>query len=259
MNSFAQAQTADPAQAVAETRARELTARYSGLAGRDLVEAMIERAFPGRIALLSSFGSEAAVLLHMVASVDPATPVIFLDTGKLFGETLAYRQRLVTQLGLTQVRAVTPEAADLSARDPQGLLWRHDPERCCHLRKVAPLRRALTGLEAWINGRKSYQGELRSDLPPIEAAEGRVKVNPLARWRRRDIEAYFERHDLPRHPLEADGFLSIGCMPCTDRVAAEENPRAGRWRGIDKSECGIHLPWPATGRQAEAGAVGVED
>jgi phosphoadenosine phosphosulfate reductase len=123
------------------------------------------------------------------------------------------------------------------------------------VRKVLPLRRALAGLEAWINGRKGYQGELRAGLPLIEAAEGRVKVNPLAGWRKRDIDAYFERHDLPRHPLEADGFRSIGCIPCTDRVAAAEGHRAGRWRGIDKSECGIHLPPPGAARLGRAGAA----
>ena len=238
-----------------ELRARGLAARCRGLAGRELLAVMIERVFPGRIALVSSFGSEAAVLLHMVSGIDPATPVIFLDTGKLFGETLAYRERLVARLGLREVRSVSPDAADLDAHDPNGVLWRRHADQCCLVRKVLPLRRALGGLEAWINGRKGYQGELRSGLPLIEAADGRVKINPLAGWRKRDIDAYFERHDLPRHPLEADGFLSIGCMPCTDRVAAHEGHRAGRWRGIDKNECGIHLPPPAAARLGRAGAA----
>ncbi len=237
-----------------EARARALAARYRGLAGRDLLAAMIERVFPGRIALVSSFGAEAAVLLHMVSGIDPATPVIFLDTGKLFGETLAYRERLVARLGLEDVRSVSPDAADLDAHDPDAVLWRRDADLCCFVRKVRPLRRALLGLEAWINGRKGYQGELRTGLPLIEAVEGRVKVNPLAGWSRRDIDAYFECHDLPRHPLEADGFLSIGCMPCTDRVAADEGHRAGRWRGLDKSECGIHLPPPVAARLGGAAA-----
>ena len=246
--------TARASVIAAEARARALVARTRGLAGRELLAVMIERVFPGRIALVSSFGSEAAVLLHMVSGIDPATPVIFLDTGKLFGETLAYRERLVARLGLRQVRSVSPDAADLEAHDVDGVLWRLNPDQCCFVRKVLPLRRALAGLEAWINGRKGYQGELRTGLPLIEAVEGRVKVNPLAGWSRRDIDAYFECHDLPRHPLEADGFLSIGCMPCTDRVAADEGHRAGRWRGLDKSECGIHLPPPVAARLGGAAA-----
>jgi phosphoadenosine phosphosulfate reductase len=225
---------------------RELDRSYRGVPARDLLAAMIEREFPGRIAVVSSFGIEAAVLLHHVASLAPHVPVIFLDTGKLFGETLRYRDALVKRLGLSDVRTVLPDARDLAAEDPEGVLWSEEADRCCFIRKVLPLRRALAGFEAWINGRKSYQGGRRNGLPVLEAADGRVKVNPLAGWTRAEIEDYFARHGLPRHPLEADGFTSIGCMPCSSRTLAGEGPRAGRWRGLYKSECGIHLDLPAS-------------
>jgi len=198
--------------------------------------------FPGRAAMTSSFGAEAAVLLHMVAEIAPATPVLFLDTGKLFDETLAYRDALIDRLGLSDVRTLTPAAYELNALDPKGDLHATAPDQCCFVRKVAPLDRGIAGFDAWITGRKAYQSAGRSGLKPIEAAEGRIKINPLLGWRPADIDAYMARHGLPAHPLLADGFLSIGCAPCTDRACAGEDPRAGRWRGRGKTECGIHLP-----------------
>ncbi|HYE52573.1 MAG TPA: phosphoadenylyl-sulfate reductase [Azospirillaceae bacterium] len=208
---------------------------------RTVLESAIE-AFGDRLALVSSFGAESAVLLDMVAAIDPATPVIFLNTGKLFGETLRYRTRLVERLGLTDVREVKPDPADLQRTDPDGVVWAGNPDACCHVRKTLPLERALAGFGAWITGRKRFQGATRAGLPVLEAADGRVKVNPLAGWSRDRLLAYLDARDLPRHPLEADGYLSIGCMPCTDRVAPGEDVRAGRWRGSEKTECGIHLP-----------------
>lgn len=233
--------------------AERLLERYGGLDGLDVVAAMIEREFPGEIALVSSFGTGSAVLLDMVARVDPRTPVLFLDTGKLFGETRRYRDRLVERLGLRDVRTLHPDPAALAEADPKGLLWTQDPDRCCQVRKVEPLERGLAGFRAWFTGRRRGQSPTRAGLAPIEAAEGRIKVNPLAAWSDADVDAYFAARDLPRHPLEADGFLSIGCMPCTDRVAPGEDPRAGRWRGRDKIECGIHLPRSA---QTRVGAIG---
>jgi phosphoadenosine phosphosulfate reductase len=225
----------------------ELFLRYGDLPTARLVAAAI-RVFAGRIALVSSFGADAAVLLHLVASADRHTPVILIDTGKLFPETLAYRDRLVTQLGLTDVRAVGPSPAALAAADPDGTLWRRDPDRCCALRKVAPFAAALEGFEAWISGRKRFQGAARASLPLFERdAGGRIKVNPLAAWSPVDIAAYFAAHELPEHPLVAFGYASIGCLPCTEPVATEDDARAGRWRGRAKTECGIHisLPTPA--------------
>lgn len=197
--------------------------------------------FPGRLALVSSFGAEAAVLLDLVASVDPTVPVLFVDTGKLFGETLRYRDRVAERLGLTDVRSIRPRKDALDAADPNGILWTQNPDACCAVRKVEPLERALSGFDAWISGRKRFHGATRTSLPKAEFVDGRVKINPLADWSRDQIQARFKASKLPRHPLEADGFLSIGCMPCTDRVAPGEDIRAGRWRNQDKTECGIHF------------------
>ena len=247
MTSAVTASALQPApESIAETAAAtasELNERYRGADTPSLLAAVIRHEFPGDIALVSSFGAEAAVLLHMVADIDRATPVIFLDTGKLFGETLRYRDTLADLLGLTDVRTVAPDPARIDSVDPDGVLWYGNPNMCCYLRKVEPLNRALNGFSSWISGRKGFHGGERVNLPTIEATEdGRVKINPLAGWGQADVEAYFDRHGLPRHPLQADGFLSIGCMPCTDRVAPGEDPRAGPWRGRNKSECGIHLP-----------------
>lgn len=197
--------------------------------------------FPGRIATVSSFGTESVVLLHLIAQVDKATPVLFLDTGHLFPETLAYRDQLVDLLGLTQVLTFTPDPEALKARDPENGLWSEDPDACCAVRKVEPLARALAPYGAWINGRKRYQAQTRSTIPVLESDGPRVKFNPLATMGRDDLLAYMDHHDLPHHPLEKHGFLSIGCMPCTSRVKPGEDPRAGRWRGRAKTECGIHL------------------
>ena len=196
----------------------------------------------GRVAAVSSFGAESAVLLHIIAEIDPDTPVIFINTQKMFGETLAYRDELAERLGFTDLRVYRPDPRLLAARDRPGLRWSYDPDGCCDLRKVEPLRRALVPFEAWISGRKRAQADTRATLPRVEADEGRLKVNPLADWSKTDLEAYFADHDLPRHPLEAQGYTSIGCAPCTSKVQPGEDPRAGRWRGWDKLECGIHKP-----------------
>jgi phosphoadenosine phosphosulfate reductase len=230
----------DPEAGLA-AEARALTVEFENAAPEDILRAALRTHFPGQIAMVSSFGADSAVLLHMISTIDPSTPVVFIDTGKLFGETLRYRDALVQRLGLTDVRSVKPQRARLDAVDPDGTLWFRDTDACCAVRKVEPLRFALDGFEAWVTGRKRYQAETRARLPVFEADNGRIKVNPLAGWTSADVEAYRQKHDLPPHPLVADGFRSIGCMPCTDRVADGEDDRAGRWRGRAKTECGIHL------------------
>ncbi len=233
-------------QTASARRAAGLLDSYGHLSGRDLLEVMIGIEFPGRIALASSFGAESAVLLHMISQIDRSLPVLFLNTGKLFGETLRYRDALVESLGLTGVTEVKPDPARLRESDGNGVLWRTNPDLCCHIRKVAPLEAALRNFDAWITGRKRFHGGLRGNLPVIEADATHVKINPLAGWRKQEIETYFEAHGLPRHPLEEDGFLSIGCMPCTDRVAPGADIRSARWSQREKTECGIHLPLPET-------------
>jgi len=220
----------------------ELRQRYHASSPEQFIEAMINREFPGKVALVSSFGAESASLLHMVAQVDKATPIIFLDTGKLFGETQRYREQLVNMLGFTDVRRILPDPKELAARDPKGILWSQNHDACCTLRKTEPLEKALKGFSAWFTGRKAYQSDTRARLQLVEWDAGYFKLNPLVTASRAEIEDYFQRNNLLPHPLVADGYLSVGCMPCTTRVAPGEDPRAGRWRGSDKTECGIHRP-----------------
>lgn len=225
-------------------RFADIARRFGALSGLELVEAMIREAFPGRIALLSSFGTEAAVLLDMVARIDPATPVLFLDTGMLFAQTGAYREALQARLGLTDIRSIRPDPAQLAESDPDRTLWQRDPDACCALRKVEPMRRGLEGFDAWITGRKRHHGGARSELGNFDMdADGRIKINPLAGWSRDAIDGYFEARDLPRHPLADAGFASVGCYPCTQPSSDEKEPRGGRWAGSDKTECGIHNPF----------------
>ena len=198
---------------------------------------MVERE---HLALVSSFGTESAALLKVTAEVDPAIPVIFLDTGWLFEETLTYRDTLIARLGLRDVRSIKPLEQTLSREDPDRSLWFSDPDACCRIRKVDPLSRALAPFQAWINGRKRFQGGVRADIPVVEEDGSRLKFNPFANVSRDQIEAIYKASKLPPHPLVAKGFLSVGCMPCTSRAKAGEDVRAGRWRGTAKTECGIH-------------------
>ncbi len=218
-----------------------LNARFAGVDTPDLLRVMLGE-LRGRVAAVSSFGTESAVLLDLVAAVDRSVPVVFVDTEKMFAETLAYRDALAARLGLTDLRIQRPDPVMLAARDASGLRWSFDPDGCCDLRKVAPLRQALLPFDAWLSGRKGFQAATRERLPLFELDEGKLKLNPLAHWDKARIDAYFTDHDLPRHPLEMAGFASVGCVPCTTTVRPGEDPRAGRWRGWDKTECGIHAP-----------------
>jgi len=220
----------------------------------EVIAAAVRTVAPGRLAVVSSFGAETAALLKLVAAIDPAIPVLFLDTGWLFPETLAYRDTLAALFGLTDIRVHTPSTCALAECDPNQDLWSSDPDACCHIRKVMPLAEALRPFDAWINGRKRYHGDQRQRLPLVESDGERLKFNPLAHSSRQDIERIFAAHALPPHPLEAQGFASIGCMPCTSRTAPGEDPRTGRWRGRAKTECGIHA------RPASAGSgTGTDD
>jgi phosphoadenosine phosphosulfate reductase len=234
---------AEPGDIVHAATADELAGRYGALDGAALLRPLIEHEFGHRLAVVSSFGIEAAVILAMVAEIDRDTPVLFIDTGKLFSETLRYRDRLVARLGLRDVRTLVPELRRLTAADPNGMLWLADPDRCCALRKVEPLEAALSGFQAWISGRKRYHGGDRTALPLFEAdAAGRIKINPVAGWPRSRVLEEMLRRGLPHHPLEDKGYRSVGCLTCSDRTGPGEDPRAGRWRGLSKTECGIHAP-----------------
>jgi len=229
-----------------EHDAVRLNRMFRGSSTQEMLDAVIKGNLAGDIAVVSSFGAESAVLLHLIAQVDPNVPVLFLDTGKHFAETLAYRDELAERLGLTNLVLLTPDEADLATKDDTGLRWSYDPDGCCEIRKVKPLAKALANYDASFTGRKSFQSKTRANLPRFEIdssdEQGRLKINPLIDWSSDDIEAYFDEHDLPRHPLVAEGYPSIGCSPCTSKVAEGEDPRSGRWKGWDKTECGIHQP-----------------
>jgi phosphoadenosine phosphosulfate reductase len=231
----------------ARTEAARLNGRYGERDAHDVIALAVEKLFRDRIALVSSFGAESAVLLHLLSEVDPGVPVIFLDTGRLFAETLEYRTLLAGRLGLTDVRTVSPDPERLAANDPHRALWMTKPDLCCHIRKTEPLARALEGFDAWFTGRTRFQNSVRSGLNLFEADGERIKINPLANWSAADLKAHAARYDLPEHPLVGKGYPSIGCVPCTSRVQAGEDQRAGRWRGLEKTECGIHLPLEADG------------
>ena len=224
---------------------RSIFESYAGLEGRQLLEPIL-RDFAGRAAVVSSFGAESAVLLHMVSEADKAAPVIFLDTGKHFWETLSYRAKLIDRLGLTGVRIITPGAADLAAQDADGTLHGQNADQCCHIRKTLPLQKALDGFDVTISGRKRYHGAARATLDFLSIADGRLKVEPLAGFSALDITAYMKAHDLPAHPLTEIGYFSIGCEPCTKPGGSSADPRAGRWAGSAKTECGIH--WTVNGK-----------
>ncbi len=221
--------------------AASLESGFARLRPQTIIDLAASYQFPGAIAAVSSFGADSAVLLHMIADVDRNLPVVFLDTGQHFGETLAYRDALVVDFGLTSITVIRPDENRLAAADPDGTLHARDPDACCALRKVEPMARAVAPYAAWFTGRKRFQAASRAQLPVFEAAGGRVRVNPLAHLGAADIAAYVARHGLREHPLVAYGYRSIGCFPCTRPVAAGEDERAGRWAGTAKTECGIHL------------------
>jgi phosphoadenosine phosphosulfate reductase len=235
----------DLAPRFTEHDAVRLNRLFRGSTTQEMLESVIRDRLAGDLAVVSSFGAESAVLLHLIAGVEPSVPVLFLDTGKHFAETLAYRDLLVERLGLNLV-VLTPDPDELAKRDETGLRWSYDPDGCCEIRKVRPLEKALAGFDASFTGRKAFQAKTRANLPRFEIdtsdAQGRLKINPLIDWSAEDIQTYFETHDLPRHPLIAQGYPSIGCSPCTSQVAEGEDPRSGRWKGWDKTECGIHKP-----------------
>ncbi|MBN1681318.1 MAG: phosphoadenylyl-sulfate reductase [Anaerolineae bacterium] len=194
-----------------------------------------------RLAVTSSFQTQSVALLHMISRAALEIPVIFLDTGYHFPETLAYRDQLVAQFGLT-LRVVRPAVSRTDFVQRYGdALYRRDPDLCCYINKVEPMQRALGDLDAWISGIRRDQTPDRAHAQPLEALpDGRFKINPLVTWTRRDLWTYIDHHDLPAHPLFSQGYLSVGCAPCTNPVHDGGDERAGRWSGTAKRECGLH-------------------
>ncbi len=251
MNEVRRIDRLDTAPRFVEHDAVRLNRMFRGSSTQEMLESVIKDSLAGDLAVVSSFGAESAVLLHLIAQVDANIPVLFLETGKHFTETLAYRDDLVERLGLTNLVNLYPDLDELKSKDESGLRWNYDPDGCCEIRKVKPLAKALAEYDASFTGRKAFQSATRANLPRFEIdtsdSQGRLKINPLIDWSAEDIDAYFEEHDLPRHPLVAQGFPSIGCSPCTHKVAPGEDPRSGRWKGWDKTECGIHTPLTGDG------------
>lgn len=238
---------ARPAPAVfpnltADARATALSRIYDGLSAKEMLAEALLGNLRGRIAMVSSFGAESVALLHLVAQVDRATPVLFIDTRLLFAETLTYQAEVANHLGLADVRVIRAPEVAIATRDPKNELHQRDTDACCDLRKTIPLETALEGFDGWITGRKRYQSGTRAALPRFESdAQGRLKLNPLANWAAGDVHNYLVKNNLSIHPMVVRGYPSIGCHPCTSPVRPGEDPRAGRWRGAQKTECGIHL------------------
>lgn len=194
------------------------------------------------VSATSSFQTQSVPLLHMLARVTPEMPVLFLDTGFHFPETLAFRDRLVREYGL-RLRSLYPAMGHEGFQHQYGDLYRRDPNLCCYINKVEPLKRAMRDLRAWVSGIRRDQTAERSQAEIISLqADGTYKICPLLAWTRQNILAYVYEYDLPEHPLRARGYLSIGCAPCTRPVLDGQDERAGRWAGQNKTECGLHLP-----------------
>lgn len=230
-----------------ETVAAQIRGQYGHLDAEALLRVMIEEQFNGKIMLSSSFGAESALLLSMVARIDSAVPVLFMDTRRLFGETLRYQKQLTDHFGLEDVRVLRPDEGLLQRLDADDMLFAHDSDKCCEIRKILPLDKQMKllkeqGFKGWITGRKQFQSQTRDALKTVEAAGDFIKINPLAHWSSKDIKQAYLAENLPPHPLVADGFKSIGCMPCTSPVAPGADDRSGRWADMNKTECGIHLP-----------------
>ncbi len=239
--SFLSQSPADVSPSLVVAEAAELDRALAKASPTEIIAAAVRQVGRDRLAVVSSFGTESAALLKLAADVDPAIPVVFLDTGWLFEETLAYRDTLTSLLGLTDVRTIHPLNDTLEREDKDRDLWFSNPDQCCAIRKVEPLARALSSFDGWINGRKRFQGGDRASIPVVEADGARLKFNPLANVSQDELKALYAAMNLPPHPLVASGFTSIGCMPCTSRTLPGEDARAGRWRDRGKTECGIHV------------------
>ncbi len=231
----------DRIESGAAADAAGLDALYGHLPAQEIIARAVEDLFQGEIGAVSSFGADSAVLLHLIAEVDRHLPIVFLDTGKHFSETLDYRDALAADFGLTDIRIVTPDEAALARIDPTGRLHETDTDACCEVRKVEPMARGVEPFRAWFTGRKRFQASTRAALPVFEAVGHRIRINPLAHWTTADQADYMRAHRLRENPLVAYGYLSIGCFPCTQPVEPGEDARSGRWAGHAKTECGIHL------------------
>ena len=199
--------------------------------------------FSPQIALATGFGPEGVVLMHLLSQIAPETTVFYLDTDLFFAETYALRNELEARLGLHFTRTATDVSLEDQAAEYGPQLWARDPDRCCYIRKVEPLRRYLATQRAWITAIRRDQTRQRASAGLVEwdYANGLVKINPLAAWTSEQVWDYIHAHDLPFNQLHLQGYPSIGCWPCTLPFVSGDDPRSGRWAGLGKTECGIHL------------------
>jgi phosphoadenosine phosphosulfate reductase len=233
---------------LAEDLLRDLNARFEDAPPREIVRWALEESGLEHIAVASAFQVEGTCVMHMAASVRPEVPIMFVETGFHFAETLAFKERLTEMLELNVVDLTGDHTVDSQAERFGPKLYERDPHLCCDLNKVIPWRRALQGLDGWITSMRRDSSWTRKDTRIVDQQEvdddGKVvvKINPIANWTRRDAWAYLKEHDLPHNPLYDLGYASIGCAPCTRMIFPGEDERAGRWSGSQKIECGIHVP-----------------
>ena len=197
--------------------------------------------FGGKITYVCSFGTESAIILHMISKIDKKFPIFLLNTHFLFPETIVYKNILLKELGLSNCQDIFPDKLLIQKEDPENNLWTNNIDRCCEIRKVKPLDKILKNFRSWISGRKSYHQGERIDLRPFELLNEKVVVNPLINIKKKEADNYFEVNSLPKHPLLKKGYFSIGCVHCTFKTTDKINIRSGRWKNKMKTECGIHL------------------
>ena len=210
------------------------------LESKKILEKCIYYFFEKKIAYVCSFGAESAVLLHMISNIERNLPVVFINTLKLFNETIDYKDRLVREFSLKNITELTPSKEDIELYDSEGKLWSNNPDKCCNFRKVKILDNYLNNFQAWFSGRKGYQSDERSKNNIVELQDKKFIISPLISWKKKDVDNYYIKYNLPRHPLSDQGFLSIGCKNCTSKTVNLSDIRSGRWNGLQKTECGIY-------------------
>jgi phosphoadenosine phosphosulfate reductase len=230
---------------LAEDTLAELNERFESAAPQEIVRWALEGSGLERVAIASAFQAEGTCVMHMASLIRPDVPILFLETGFHFAETLAFKEQLMDLLGLSVVDLVGEHTVESQEAAYGRRLYERDPTLCCDINKVRPMFEALRGLDAWITAFRRDSSPTRAGAPIVQQYElepGRfiVKVNPVVNWTRRDTWDYLQANDLPHNPLYDFGYASIGCAPCTRAHFNGEPERAGRWAGFSKWECGIH-------------------
>tara|TARA_B100000242_G_scaffold147935_1_gene105436 strand:+ start:307 stop:1005 length:699 start_codon:yes stop_codon:yes gene_type:complete len=210
------------------------------LSPQDILDNSINNIFKKKMVYVCSFGTESAIILHMISDIDRSFPIILLNTNYLFKETIEYKDYLIDKFKFSDFKEISPSVEDLKINDSKGTLWKEDPDLCCNIRKVLPLQKELQKYDAWISGRKSYHEEERKNLKFFEYINKKIVVNPLAKVKRDFVNSYFKIHNIERHPLFESGYQSLGCTHCTVKTSKIDSPRSGRWANKIKTECGIH-------------------